>query len=66
MKVVAFCGSARKNGNTAKMLETVLEPLATEGVDTELILLAGQKISGCKACFGCFEKKMGAVSLIMM
>ncbi len=59
MKIVAFCGSARKNGNTEKMLETVLEPLAAAGVETELVLLAGQTISGCKACFGCFEKKNG-------
>ncbi len=57
MKVVAFCGSARKNGNTAKMLETALEPLSTAGVETELVQLAGQKISGCKACYGCFKKK---------
>ncbi len=59
MKVVAFCGSARKNGNTAKMLETALEPLSAAGVETELVQLAGQKISGCKACYGCVKKKNG-------
>ncbi len=57
MKAVAFCGSARKNGNTALLLNTVLEPLAAAGVETELIELAGKAIPGCKACFGCFKKK---------
>ena len=59
MKVVAFCGSARKNGNTRILLETVLQPLAAAGVETELVELAGQEISGCKACYGCFKKKDG-------
>jgi len=57
MKAVAFCGSARKDGNTALLLKTVLEPLAAMGVETELVELAGQEIHGCKACFGCFKKK---------
>jgi len=57
MKAVAFCGSARKNGNTALLLNTVLEPLAAMGIETELVELAGREISGCKACMGCFEKK---------
>ena len=57
MKVVAFCGSARKGGNTALLLKTVLEPLNEIGAETELVELAGREISGCKACMGCFEKK---------
>ena len=57
MKVVAFCGSARKNGNTALLLSTVLENLAQQGVETELVELAGKEITGCKACFGCFKNK---------
>ncbi len=57
MNVVAFCGSARKNGNTRHLLETVLEPLKEAGVDTELVELAGSNIKGCKACFVCIKKK---------
>jgi len=57
MKIVAFCGSARKNGNTALLLNTVLEPLAAMGVETELVELAGRNIPGCRACMGCFKKK---------
>ena len=41
MKVVAFNGSARKDGNTAILLRTVLTELERENIATELIQLAG-------------------------
>ncbi len=59
MKVVAFSGSARKGGNTALLLRTVLAELEKEGVETELIELAGQELRGCVACYECFKKKDG-------
>jgi multimeric flavodoxin WrbA len=55
MKVVAFSGSARKGGNTAKLLNTALEELSMQGIDTELVELSGQPISGCIACYQCFK-----------
>jgi len=57
MKVIAFNGSARKEGNTALLLNTVLAELAAEGIETELYSLAGKPIQGCIACYKCFEKK---------
>ena len=60
MKVVALCGSARKKGNTAYLLNKVLEPLTAGGVETELIELAGSKIRGCMACMVCFKEKDGS------
>ena len=57
MKVVAFNGSARKEGNTALLLTTVLDELKAEGIETELYSLAGKPIQGCIACFKCFENK---------
>jgi multimeric flavodoxin WrbA len=57
MKAVAFCGSARKGGNTAFLLNTVLERLDGLGIETELVELAGHDITGCKACYGCFKNK---------
>ncbi|MDO9264693.1 MAG: flavodoxin family protein [Desulfosalsimonadaceae bacterium] len=57
MKVIAFNGSARKDGNTAILLNTVLADLETEGVETELYPLSGKKIHGCTACYKCYEKK---------
>jgi len=57
MKVVAFNGSARKDGNTAILLNTALAEIEAEGIETELVQLAGCNIRGCAACYGCFEKK---------
>lgn len=57
MKVIAFNGSARKEGNTSILLNLVLDELKTEGIETELYSLAGKPIQGCIACYKCFEKK---------
>jgi multimeric flavodoxin WrbA len=57
MKVVAFNGSARKDGNTAIMLNRVLKVLEAEGFESELIQLAGQQIRGCNACRVCYNTK---------
>src|SRR5512144_2178347 len=57
MKVIAFNGSARKEGNTALLLTTVLNELKAEGIETELYSLAGKPIQGCIACMKCFENK---------
>jgi multimeric flavodoxin WrbA len=57
MKVVAFNGSARKNGNTAILLNRVLVALEKEGIATELVQLAGKSIKGCIACYKCFKYK---------
>jgi multimeric flavodoxin WrbA len=63
MKVVAFNGSARKNGNTALLLKTVLAELEAEGVETEMVQLAGSRLRGCIACYECFKKKDGRCAL---
>ena len=57
MKVIAFNGSPRKNGNTYASLKIVLGKLEQEGIDTELIQLGGKRLSGCKACGGCTRNK---------
>ena len=53
MKVVAINGSARKDGNTAILNRRVFSVLEKEGIETELIQLAGQQIHGCTACGTC-------------
>ena len=57
MKVVAFNGSARKDGNTAHLINYAFEELNKEGVATELVQLAGQPIRGCIACYKCYANK---------
>ncbi len=59
MKVVAFNGSARKDGNTAILVRQVFAELEAEGIETELVQLAGQTIRGCTACGRCIQNKNG-------
>jgi multimeric flavodoxin WrbA len=57
MKVVAFSGSARKDGNTAVLVREVLTVLENEGIETELVQLSGETVRGCIACYQCYERK---------
>jgi len=59
MKVVAFNGSARKDGNTARLVETVFIQLRERGIETEMVQLAGQTLRGCTACMGCWKNQDG-------
>jgi len=43
MKVVAFNGSPRKEGNTRVLLETVCGELEKEGITTEIIQIGGNR-----------------------
>ncbi len=55
MKVVAFNGSSRKDGNTAILVRHVFDELEAEGIETELVQLAHKRFSGCSACLKCAE-----------
>lgn len=55
MKVVAFNGSPRKEGNTASLIRHVLAELEKEGIETETVQVGGKSVHGCMACEKCFE-----------
>jgi len=57
MKVVAFNGSPRVNGNTHQALEFVLQELRNEGIETELIDICREEIKPCRACGSCRKSK---------
>jgi multimeric flavodoxin WrbA len=57
MKVVAFNGSPRKNGNTSILIGYVFKKLQKQGITTEMVQLGDKKIKGCIACYKCREKK---------
>jgi len=57
MRVVGVNGSARNGGNTTLLLRHVFAELEREGIETELVELAGKRIRGCTACFKCFANK---------
>ncbi len=53
MKVVAVVGSPRVNGNTERLAQQALDAVAAEGIETEVIRLAGLEIAPCDACMAC-------------
>lgn len=53
MKVLAINGSARKDGNTAIIINKVFEELNVAGIETEMVQFAGSVIEPCKACWAC-------------
>jgi multimeric flavodoxin WrbA len=56
MKVVAFNGSSRKDGNTAFLVRKVFVELEAEGIETELVQLHNKGFRGCTGCLKCAEK----------
>lgn len=57
MKVVAFNGSPRKEGNTYHAIKIVTNELEKEGIDTEIIHVGNKSIRGCMACGQCIKNK---------
>ena len=57
MKVVAFNGSPRKDGNTYTLMRHVLAEIEAAGIQTEMVQVGGKKIRGCIACYKCFENR---------
>jgi multimeric flavodoxin WrbA len=53
MKLIAICGSARKQGNTAKMLQRVIEGAKSIGAETELVNLFDLNYKDCISCYAC-------------
>ncbi|MEG6584799.1 flavodoxin family protein [Dendrosporobacter sp. 1207_IL3150] len=58
MKVLAFVGSPRGNGNTARMVDAVCKGAAAVGHDIETINVTRLNIHDCTACCAC---KVGKV-----
>ncbi|MBW2652084.1 MAG: flavodoxin family protein [Deltaproteobacteria bacterium] len=53
-EILAICGSARKKGNTALLVN---EGLKSTGMESELIFLSDLTIGFCTGCLNCKEKK---------
>ncbi|MDR3597333.1 flavodoxin family protein [Clostridium sp.] len=57
MKVVAFNGSPKKEGNTFHGIKMVAEELEKEGIEVEIIHVGNKSIRGCLACNGCVRNQ---------
>ena len=59
MKVTAFNGSPRPEGNTFRLIRRVFAELEKEGIETEIVQVGGLPVRGCIACYRCFANKDG-------
>jgi multimeric flavodoxin WrbA len=57
MKVVAFNGSPRAEGNTYHAIRMVAEELNKEGIDVEIIQVGNNGIHGCTGCGSCAKNQ---------
>lgn len=57
MKVIAFNGSPKKEGNTYHAIKIVADELEKEGIETEIIHVGNKTIRGCIACGQCVKNK---------
>lgn len=81
MNVIGINGSSRENGNTAIILNIILDHMQANDVRTEHVSLSELDIKPCLACFACkgkascpaiaddfngvFEKMLGADGIIL-
>jgi multimeric flavodoxin WrbA len=57
MKVAAFNGSPKKEGNTYQALRMVCDELENRGIETEIIHVGAKTVAGCTACGSCGRNK---------
>jgi multimeric flavodoxin WrbA len=57
MKVLAFNGSPKEEGNTWHAIRMVTAELEKEGIETEIIHVGNKAIRGCIACNKCAKMK---------
>lgn len=57
MKVVAFNGSPKKEGNTYHAIKMAAEELEKEGIEVEIVHVGNKVIRGCLACNGCVRNQ---------
>jgi multimeric flavodoxin WrbA len=55
MKLLAFLGSPRSNGNTDTLANKILDGARAAGVDTQSIALRGLEIQPCTGCDRCWK-----------
>ena len=57
MKVVAFNGSPKKEGNTYTAIKLVADKLTEQGIEVEIVHVGNKVIQGCMACNKCAKNR---------
>lgn len=58
MRITGFIGSPRKNGNTDRLIQEILNSASLIGVVTEIVYLNDLNVRECQACMQCKEKDL--------
>jgi len=53
MRVLALCGSPRRNGNSSSLARVALDACEARGASTVTVHTATLSLSGCRGCDGC-------------
>lgn len=57
MKVVAFNGSPRPEGNTYHAIQMVADELINQGIEVQIVQVGDKVLSGCMACGACVRNR---------
>ena len=63
MKTLLLNGSPNEKGNTYTALRLIADSLEEEGVETEILQVPKEPISGCRACYACRSKNTGRCAI---
>ncbi len=58
MKVLALNGSPRKRGNTASLMQKILDGAKSNGHEVEMVHVYDLELKGCIACKACKDEKV--------
>jgi multimeric flavodoxin WrbA len=61
MKIIGFVGSPRKEGNTAWIVDRILEGAKEQGVETQSWYFSDLDIKPCQGCLGCRNGDRGCI-----
>jgi multimeric flavodoxin WrbA len=61
MKIIGFIASPRKEGNTAWIIEKILEGAKEQGAETESWYFSDLDIKPCRSCNGCKKGDRGCI-----
>ena len=61
MKIMGFIGSSRKNGNTAWIVNQILEGAKKQGAETQVWYAGDLDIKPCRGCWHCHNNDDGCV-----
>jgi len=61
MKIIGYVASPRKDGNTAYVIEQIIEKSKSKNLETEIYYASNFDISPCKGCLWCVDKDKCAI-----